>query len=112
MIKDFMPLRSIYFVYSILLIWFLSLEGSAQFEVQYSGTNNDLTAIHFPDKATGYVCGKDGTFLKTRDGGRAWSNLSLSTVDNLNGLYFKNPDTGFVIGENNIFMKTMNGGYT
>ena len=90
----------------------LALISFAQFEVQYSGTKKDLNAVYFVDEGYGYVVGKDGALIKTRDGGRRWNNISLNTKSDLNGLCFCNADTGYIIGENSIFMKTEDGGYS
>jgi photosystem II stability/assembly factor-like uncharacterized protein len=41
--------------------------------------NNYLTSVYFPDTDTGYVAGRDGTILKTTNGGYPVGTLNMSS---------------------------------
>jgi hypothetical protein len=69
------------------------------------GANNNLYDVYFKDQLTGYICGANGTILKTNDAGLNWQkpvdiyNSTLTTADfhhfDLGSLY-----TGVIGGGN------------
>jgi photosystem II stability/assembly factor-like uncharacterized protein len=46
-----------------------TIDAGLTWEVQSSGTTNDLQSIYFPTVDTGYIAGNNGTLLKTTNGG-------------------------------------------
>jgi photosystem II stability/assembly factor-like uncharacterized protein len=64
-------------------------------------TENTLTSLCFVDSITGYAGGRDGTLIKTSDGGRSWQAKSVmgTTVydDLIASISFIDKDTGWFI---------------
>ncbi|WP_344821941.1 YCF48-related protein [Rurimicrobium arvi] len=96
---------------------------SAQWKKIGSGTTNDLLGVHFPTASTGYAVGKDGTVLKSTDGGDTWTGGTVTgyTTNWFWDVQFKGADTGFVCGETDpgtnphgmgLILKTTDGGKT
>lgn len=68
---------------------------------QYA-SNAYFSAIHFPDRNTGYAVGPFGKIFKTNNGGASWDTLSWSTSTipyrRYSDVFFFNKDTGYVTG--------------
>jgi photosystem II stability/assembly factor-like uncharacterized protein len=67
------------------------------------------------NSTTGWICGDEGTILKTIDGGLNWSNLVSGTTNYLLDIYFDNFNIGWMVGGNwityqTLILKTTNGG--
>jgi len=75
-----------------------------------TGTSEVLNSIHFPSLSVGYVVGKNGTVLKTTDGGVNWNVIPSGISDHLESVYFINTDLGFAGGWYGALHKTTNGG--
>ncbi|MEZ5084061.1 MAG: YCF48-related protein [Bacteroidales bacterium] len=103
-----MNLRIIILLFLTLVALYLAGQGT--FILRNSGTNEDLSTVHFADKLHGWAAGMNGTLVKTVNGGRSWSSVELETVQHLNGIYFIDVDTGFIVGENSTIITTRNGG--
>lgn len=94
---------------------FVPSYDSVWFRVQ-SGTTNNLKCITFLNYGTYpfypyfWICGENGTILRTIDTGNTWTKLVSGTTGNLNYVLFKNQDTGFVVGDGGIILKTITGG--
>lgn len=71
-----------------------------------------LTSIYFTDDETGYVCGDNGTIIKTYDGGQSWNNLYSGTNYTLKSIFFADHETGYATGALGTMLKTINGGNT
>jgi photosystem II stability/assembly factor-like uncharacterized protein len=83
-------------------------------------TTRDLTKLFFLDSLTGFVAGRQGTIVKTTDGGRTWlpqtSNINTDIID----VYMLNDRYGWALSYVSfvdttawygaIFLKTTNGG--
>jgi photosystem II stability/assembly factor-like uncharacterized protein len=94
--------------YFMLITGLIMLCGAkAQWIPQNSGTSNCLNSIYFTDANTGYAVGKEGTILKTSDGGLNWTVQSSGTDSVLNAIYFPTALTG-----DGVILKTTNGGET
>lgn len=103
----------------LLLTLILYLAGgvgavSAQtgWEVQNSGTANNLNTVFFLNADTGFAAGASGIVLKTTDGGTTWIDISPIYAPDLNGIYFFTADSGLVVGSNGTILRTANGGTT
>ncbi|MEQ8172704.1 MAG: YCF48-related protein [Candidatus Eremiobacterota bacterium] len=57
-----------------------------------SGTHDDLISVRFADVNNGWVTGKNGTVLKTTDGGTTWRPVNIGTTDGLAVCYAKGND--------------------
>jgi|GEM_PF-3163360 len=77
-----------------------------------SRTTQKLLDVQFPvDATTGYVVGRNGTILKTTDGGTNWKALPSGTTENLLAAHFPvDAMTGYVVGVNGTILKTADGG--
>jgi photosystem II stability/assembly factor-like uncharacterized protein len=64
-----------------------------------SGTHNDLTSVKFADINNGWVAGKNGTVLKTTNGGVSWTQKDLGTTLELSVYYARGNDV--IIGTKN-----------
>lgn len=64
----------------------------------------------FTSPLSGYLAGKNGQIIRTRDGGMNWQDVSLGFIANIKTIDFFNDSVG-VIAENGGFaMTTTNGG--
>lgn len=69
----------------------------------------------FPILHIGYVIGRNGTIIKTRDQGESWETLrnaySLTTSDlPFNAVYFKDEKTGYICGDQGLVLSTKDAG--
>ena len=95
----------------------LSIVSLAQWEIQNSGTNLNLTSVYFVDNNNGWAVGSEGIILHTDNGGDTWI-VQISGIDfDLESVYFINPDTGWIAGgekegypDQGIILRTVNGG--
>ncbi len=77
-----------------------------------SGVTSVLNAIYFTDAYNGYVCGFEGTLLKTIDGGITWDTIEVEYKINFRDVVFINQQKGFVIGEEGTILATIDSGFT
>ncbi len=75
----------------------------------------DITSFYygmqFVSENTGYMCGSDGIFVKTINGGTTWIDKSFTNNYNLRSLYFFNEELGWLIDyTSKEILKTENGG--
>jgi photosystem II stability/assembly factor-like uncharacterized protein len=76
-----------------------------------SGDIPHLGSVYFQDTNTGYAVGKNGTILKSSDGGTEWHYLSSSiTSKSLSSTFFLDANTGYAVGERGTIIKTNDGG--
>jgi photosystem II stability/assembly factor-like uncharacterized protein len=97
---------------TIIITLFLTIPNFVQsgWTVLNSGTSEVLNSIDFPSSLIGYVVGKNGTVLKTTDGGLNWSIIPSGISDHLESVYFINNNLGFTGGWYGALHKTTNGG--
>jgi len=74
------------------------------------GTTNTLRDIRFTDALNGWVVGDGGSIYQTQNGGEAWSNVSVITLENLYGVDFGSDTTAIVVGSNGLLIRSTNGG--
>ena len=101
----------------IILSAFIFMTGKSfgQWNLLTSGVSQNLQAIYFVNKDTGFVGGTAGitttTFLKTLDGGLNWSPVNISTNNSIRSVQFINSQLGYLTtsapGQG---FKTINGG--
>jgi len=94
----------------ILLLGLYSQCSFAQWAKLNSGTEEELNSIFFSDENIGYTCGSNGHVGKTIDGGKNWTDVSLSKPFKLHDLYFLDSLRGYVVGLNALIYKTIDGG--
>jgi photosystem II stability/assembly factor-like uncharacterized protein len=80
-------------------------------------TPHVLNACLFLNDTLGFVCGNNGEFFKTTDGGSTWLATIIDPDVTLQSLFFLNADTGFAGGRNDTaswlfrsLYKTVDGG--
>ncbi|HWP81242.1 MAG TPA: FG-GAP-like repeat-containing protein [Bacteroidota bacterium] len=71
-----------------------------------------LYDVNFPDANTGYAVGRNGTIVKSTNGGVNWTNISSGNglSNSLFGVWFTNPSTGWISGAGGLIRRTDDGG--
>lgn len=84
---------------SILVILFYASNGVAQqqWRVLDSGVDVHLYEIQFLDAEYGYVCGDQGTVLKSTDAGSTWTNVNVPSTYPVRALCFISKSEGWVV---------------
>src|SRR6218665_275983 len=82
----------------------------AQWQIQNSGTSEDLNSIIFSDINTGWACGKEGVLRHTTDG-TTWMMQSSGTSYDLNDISFQG-QLLWIVGENGLIRHSIDGGTT
>ncbi|MDZ4757911.1 MAG: YCF48-related protein [Bacteroidota bacterium] len=77
---------------------------------QTSNTTERLTSVSFANTKIGWAVGKNGTVLKTTNGGQTWTSQSIGTTDNLRDVIFKSTQSGWVCSDSGNIYITKNGG--
>jgi photosystem II stability/assembly factor-like uncharacterized protein len=95
------------FFYLILTAQFVT----AQWYLQQSGTTENLESVYFVDQNTGWVCGSNGTIIKTTNGGLNWIAQNSNTADYLKSIQFADQSDGWAYGDTSR-ISTNNGGTT
>ena len=66
----------------------------------------------FVDENNGYICGGDGAFIKTEDGGSSWIDISLNNTMQLRNIFFIDENNGWMIDYfGKSILHTTDGGY-
>ncbi|MEO6695793.1 MAG: YCF48-related protein [Ignavibacteria bacterium] len=94
----------------VLFISFNSIVAQHTWYLQNSNTSSNLNSISFlPSSNTGYVCGSNGTILKTSNAGINWVTVIPVTANNLKFIQV-NPGHIWVVGDNGVIIKSGDGG--
>ncbi len=94
------------------LIVFFSSRSSAQiWNVQNSGTFNNVLGIDFVDNNTGYAVGGGGTILKTTNGGAIWNAQVSGQSNDFYAVDFTDAQHGVAVGDFQA-VRTTDGGAT
>jgi photosystem II stability/assembly factor-like uncharacterized protein len=64
------------------------ISSVAQWTHQNSGTQKHFHNLYFISENLGWVCGDDGTILKTTNGGIDWNSQNIGTLDNVHAIFF------------------------
>ena len=102
-------LKAIY-LFVLFLFTGQPVHSQSNWNIQNSGTSMDLNGVFFVDQNTGWVCGSNGTILKTTNGGANWIRKTSGTQEKFRDIFFSNPDNGWVSGNSGIILHTVNGG--
>lgn len=94
------------------LIITVSLIAQEEWIVQESPTENDLYSVDFINDYKGIAVGKEGTILKTIDGGTTWQKITTSFTNNLRGICFYDENHAVAVGTGGQIIVTENGGNT
>jgi photosystem II stability/assembly factor-like uncharacterized protein len=71
---------------------------------------NALLGVSFTDTNRGTAVGKDGTIVRTTDGGATWVTQTSGTTSFLLGVSFTDANTGTAVGQNGTILRTTDGG--
>ena len=82
----------------------------SQWVQQNSGTLEDLNDVYCITDNVVVIVGRNGTILKTTDGGVNWIAKTSNTTNDLVKVQFANQNVGFAVGNNGTFLKTIDGG--
>lgn len=84
-------------------------DGGKSWELQESGTWEDIKSIAFINDRIGWAVGKEGSIIHTEDGGKRWEpqkNVKAS----LHKVFFLNEKEGWTVGDNGLVRRTNDGG--
>ena len=73
---------------------------------------DNLFSVDFVDKSHGWAAGYYGTILKTKDGGKNWTHISLSNTDLIRRIQFLDKDYGWLVTHRGRIMSSDDGGTT
>ena len=94
------------FLFALLILF--SIHCNAQWELLQSNSTEDLTEITFLDGDRGYICGSNGTFIRSIDGGENWFlkdlNIPIEGFE-LASLHFTSMNVGHIAGHENYDQK-------
>ena len=73
---------------------------------------DNFFSVDFIDKSHGWAAGYYGTILKTIDGGRNWTHISLPNTDLIRRIQFLDKDYGWLVTHRGRIMSSEDGGNT
>ncbi len=73
---------------------------------------DNLFSVDFVDKSHGWAAGYYGTILKTTDGGKNWTHISLPNTDLIRRIQFLDKDSGWLVTHRGRIMSSQDGGTT
>jgi len=77
---------------------------------QEKGLYHGLFSVSFPTEQEGWVCGRWGTVLHTKDGGSTWISQNTGTRFTLSSIYFVDHHNGWAVGDGGTIIHTQDGG--
>lgn len=84
-------------------------DGGINWELQKSGTSEDLRAVAFVNEKEGWIVGNGGMIIRTEDGGKTWKKQGDVKVS-LFKIFFVNEKEGWVGGSEGTLLHTTDGG--
>lgn len=100
-------MKTIISLFSFLFICNLSFSQTSWKPIASGLTSKDLSKIYFIDDNNGFIIGKEGTLLKTKDGGNSWNVLVVPAKHDFLTISFWKDKHGYING-----LKTSDGGIT
>lgn len=94
----------------ICLLSFFSLSAQIIWELQESGTTENLNSVDFIDAETGLVVGDNGIIMRTVNGGESWLPVESGTVQNLYSVSFVDENNAVVVGSGPTVLRSEDGG--
>jgi|GEM_PF-6939852 photosystem II stability/assembly factor-like uncharacterized protein len=86
-----------------------STNSGANWEIQQSGTANNLNGVWAKSDRAAFCVGDRGTAVYTADGGTTWNPMAMGTEQNLKRICFSTESIGWVAGYQ-IILRTSSGG--
>jgi len=84
----------------------------AQWVQQNSGVSSSFADVQFLNPDTGWICGANGTILKTTNAGLNWIIQNSGVTETLYDLHVVDANTVYCVGIFETILKTTNGGNT
>lgn len=78
--------------------------------IALAAQHNDLFSVSFPTDNDGWVCGRWGSVLHTRDGGKTWEEQDSGTDYTISDIYFTDHMNGWAVGDGGTIIHTNDGG--
>lgn len=75
-------------------------------------TANILLAVKFVTPQKGWIAGKSGTILYTKDGGESWEAQESGVAEDIKSFAFVNEKQGWAVGNGGVIIHTDDGGNT
>jgi len=94
----------------IYLLVFFSASAQMIWELQDSGTINNLNSVDFINAETGIAVGDAGTILRTEDGGENWLQSESGSTEDLYSVCFFNENEAIAVGTSATILRTENSG--
>lgn len=85
---------------------------AAQWVQQTSGVSSSFADVQFLNTNIGWVCGANGTILKTTNGGINWESQNSGVTETLYDLHAVDANIVYCVGIFETILKTTNGGNT
>lgn len=95
-------------IMAIFLIYFLV--PRILYAQQNQRLYHDLFSVSFPTEREGWVCGRRGTVLHSRDSGTTWVRQRSNADYTLSSICFVDSQTGWAVGDGGTITHTMDGG--
>jgi len=100
-------LKVIYIAFSISLFHNFA---AAQWVQQTSGVSSSFADVQFLNTNTGWVCGANGTILKTTNSGLNWETQNSGVTETLYDLHAVDANTVYCVGIFETILRTTDGG--
>jgi len=97
-----------YFTF-LLVVIFSASSVYSQWQIQSSGTSENLNDVAILNQTTAIIVGENGTILKTSDNGLNWVAKNSGGSFDFNAVSFRDDQNGIVVG-NSTFNLTTDGG--
>ncbi|MFT4666801.1 MAG: photosystem II stability/assembly factor-like uncharacterized protein [Polaribacter sp.] len=76
----------------------------------FTYTDDNLFAVHFPTESVGYAVGSCDAVYKTINGGDSWELFNPGSGSGFTNVFFRDELNGFVAGLGDVFYQTIDGG--
>lgn len=97
---------------AIQVIFLIAILSGQTWEVLYTYPDANLNDVFFVDTSNGWIVGREGIILHSKNAGYSWHNHSIETDDWFYGVYFPNIDNGWIVGDNGLILYTSDAGTT
>jgi photosystem II stability/assembly factor-like uncharacterized protein len=93
-----------------ILTFFLPFVSFSQWIQKYGNDTKSFNKVYTFNKDTAIAVGRNGTILKTVDGGETWDLKSSGTTHTLWDITFVSPTTGYACGDTGTLLRSTDGG--
>ena len=102
--------QHIYRIVILTLVFVILLIGCKKEVTRKADWETHFTDLHFADAKHGWIVGKKGFIVHTRDGGKTWKRGEVETEGDFKSVYFTNPKYGWAVGDQGLVATTDDGG--